>query len=164
MDSIALSDLRVVTPWTASRSGTLLRVMVLNQGQPLTGLRCKAFDKECIVALEGDAYAQLITEEGIAGPALDVSNLFELATSANLLPPASGNVPTNVGLLYLCARQYWLRFDALHGERGGFVCVHAADPAQVGEVVEQPPTEILATAASVQLRHRPKAIPVLPVR
>jgi hypothetical protein len=162
MDSIALPDLRVVTPWTASRSGTLLRVFLRDKGQLVTGIRCKALDKECIVALEGDAYGRLITEEDIAGPGLDVSNLFELATSADLLP--SGRAPTNVGLLYLCARQYWLRFEALQEQGGGFVCVHATDPAQVGEVVEQLPTEILATATSVGLRHRPKAIPVLPVR
>ena len=128
MNSIALPDLRVVTPWTASRSGTLLRVFLRDKGQLVTGIRCKALDKECIVALEGHAYGRLITEEDIAGPALDVSNLFELATG------------------------------------GGFVCVHATDPAQIGEVVEQLPTEILATATSVELRHRPKAIPVLPVR
>jgi hypothetical protein len=164
MDSIALRDLRVVTPWAASRSGTLLRVFVLDQGKLVTGIRCKAFDKEGIVALEGDAYGRLITEEEIAGPALDVSNLFELATSADLHPPTSGGAPTNVGLLYLCARQYWLRFQALQLQGSGFVCVHAIDPAQVGEVVEQLPTEIIATAASIELRHRPKAIPVLPVR
>jgi hypothetical protein len=164
MDSIALSDLRIVTPWTASRSGTLLRVFVIDQGQLVTGIRCKAFDKECIVALEGDAYARLITEEGIAGPALDMSNLFEVATSADLLPPTSGHAPKNVGLLYLCARQYWLRFQALQGQGGGFVCVHAGDSTQLGEVVEQLSNEILATAASIELRHRPKAIPVLPVR
>jgi hypothetical protein len=163
MDSIALSDLRIVTPWTASRSGTLLRVFVVDQGQLVTGIRCKAFDKECIVALEGDAYGQLITEEGIARPALDVSYLFELATSADLHPPTSEDTPTSVGLLYLCARQYWLRF-ALQGQGSGFVCVHSADPAQVGEVVEQLPTEILATVASIELRNRAKAIPVLPVR
>jgi hypothetical protein len=164
MDSIALPDLRVVTPWTASRSGTLLRVFVPDQAQLVTGIRCKAFDKECIVALGGDAYGQLFTEEDIAGPALDVSNLFELATSADLLPPTSGGTPTNVGVLYLCPRQYWLRFETLRGVGAGFVCVHATDPAQVGEVVEQLPTEIVATATSVELRHRPKAIPVLPVR
>ena len=90
MNSIALPDLRVVTPWTASRSGTLLRVFLRDKGQLATGIRCKAIDKECIVALEGDAYGRLITEEDIAGPALDVSNLFELATSEDLLPPASG--------------------------------------------------------------------------
>jgi hypothetical protein len=162
MDSIALSDLRLVTPWTASRSGTLLRVFVLYQGQLVTGIRCRAFNKECIVALEGEAYGRLITEEGIAGPALDVSNLFELATSADLLPPKPAQ--TNVGVLYLCARQYWLHFQALQGQDNGFVCVYASDPAQVGDVMEQLATEILAKVASVELRHRAKAIPVLPVR
>jgi hypothetical protein len=164
MDSIALSDLRVVTPWPASRSGTLLRVFVLNQGQLVTGIRCRAFNKECIVALEGDAYGRLITEEGIAGTALDVSNLFELATSADLLPPTREHAQTNVGVLYLCARQYWLHFQALQGQDNGFVCVYASDPAQVGDVMEQLATEILAKVASVELRHRAKAIPVLPVR
>ena len=65
---------------------------------------------------------------------------------------------------FTCARVSRLHSQTLQVQENGFVCVYASDPAQVGDVMEELATEILAKVASVELRHRAKAIPVLPVR
>jgi hypothetical protein len=158
VEAIAVSELKIFDGWADAPKGALVQVHEAGTNDVVHGLRCEittnGSTRACLLRLNGNERG-VIFEEGITGPAIDLSGLGELAVTH--INPAE--------------------FTKAHYEARGFVCatvgktkqllVRAAlisstrvfvqlDPTTLGTVLMNLPSPRMWFVGALEIREKEK--------
>jgi hypothetical protein len=128
LEKLPVSDIRAVADWPKAGHGRLLLINLLGHG-PIIGFRCvfevASRKNECLLIVTGPDTGKLITDAYLGGPALDVTELFEIV-AVDPLPfvPAAKKLQAGMLVRYgLDQGGYFVWTNLWKGTGEGFICI-----------------------------------------
>jgi hypothetical protein len=136
ISDLPLRDVRVIANWQRASLGAVL--LVQRREERVIGLRCEYLVQDikldALLIATGDDTGKLLLASDVPGPALDVSELYELVLSS---PSASLRFSQMVpGMVFEERGAFFVWFNPVTGSGEGFICIaNGEQPAAIGSHV-----------------------------